>query len=339
MTFYNKTLIGILGCCIFGKINYGYPLPETDPNSLYSFCLVNNPSHVSDEQVSSDSLPDWIFASQQEYWIGISDPIADKETAKEQAIARAICSWGLARGEKINSIIQDNTANHTHITQGSWKLILKSFDYKLLKEFEYKTGEIFVAVQVKKTEDGDKRMLVENFWSDKISENAEMTEEHLNIAVYGFKKLKIIQFKLERLGDKIRMHSSIDGQGIELPSPVPYPESPCTAEQQIDPDNIIFTPKIRYTISKLSDYPLSFVWLKTALIEAPIEPLVYSIEGEEQFGEDGNDVFVTAQHQTDFHIPYIQTAARITDNRLFIKWEVNEELNEVLKKQVKSTYQ
>ena len=66
--------------------------------------------------------------------------------------------------------------NNTNIMQGSWRLIIKSFDYKLLREFEYKTGEICVAIQVRKTEDGNKRMLVENYWSQKISENTLVRE-------------------------------------------------------------------------------------------------------------------------------------------------------------------
>lgn len=182
-------------------------------------------------------------------------------------------------------------------------------------------------------------MLVENYWSQKISENAEKIEEHLNIAVSGFKKLEVIQFKLESEGGKTTMHSSIDGQKVVFTPPFSYPEMPLSSERTIDLENIAFTPEVRYNISRLSDYPLSFSWLKTALIEAPIEPMNSQTESNQQFDKEGNEISVTSHHQADFHIPYIITAACIKDNQLIIKWEINEELNEELKKQAENLYQ
>ena len=341
MNLYCKIFTGILGCCIGGKTNYGIPPEKTDLSSLYTFNWMDCSSSLSGQQVSADTnaLPDWVFASQKDYSVGISDPISDREKAREQAIVRAICSWGLASGEKTSSVLQESMENNTNIMQGSWRLIIKSFDYKLLREFEYKTGEICVAIQVRKTEDGNKRMLVENYWSQKISENAEKIEEHLNIAVSGFKKLEVIQFKLESEGGKTTMHSSIDGQKVVFTPPFSYPEMPLSSERTIDLENIAFTPEVRYNISRLSDYPLSFSWLKTALIEAPIEPMNSQTESNQQFDKEGNEISVTSHHQADFHIPYIITAACIKDNQLIIKWEINEELNEELKKQSENLYQ
>lgn len=341
MAFYCKIFTGIIGCCIWGKTNYGISPGKTDLHSLYALPLLDCPSYASGQQVSADtnSLPDWVFAPQKDYSIGISDPIPDREKAREQAIVRAICSWGLASGEKMNSVLEECIESDANIMQGSWKLIIKSFDYQLLREFEYKTGEICVAIQVQKTENGNKRMLVENYWSRKNSGNTEKIEEHLNIAVSGFQKLEVIQFKLESEGGKTTMHSSIDGEKVTFTPPFSYPETPLSSGQTIDLENIVFTPEVRYNISPLSDYPLSFIWLKTALIEAPIEPMISQIGSDYQMDEGGNEISTVSRYQSEFHVPYLITAACIKDKQLIIKWEVNEELNEKLKKQAENVYQ
>lgn len=129
MNLYCKIFTGILGCCIGVKTNYGIPPEKTDLSSLYTFSWMDCSSSLSGQQVSADTnaLPDWVFASQKDYSVGISDPISDREKAREQAIVRAICSWGLASGEKTSSVLQESMENNTNIMQGSWRLIIKSF--------------------------------------------------------------------------------------------------------------------------------------------------------------------------------------------------------------------
>lgn len=173
-------------------------------------------------------IPEWIFSNQRMVHIGISDPGLEETEAREQAIVRAIYLWAISQGKEINSIIDSSISDKEETFDIVQKMVLSSLNYDIMREYKYKTGEMFVAIQMKSGTKGKLNLTISRHLKSVITGSAEDFTSSTTIEATGFSKLKSTSISKNIIKGKETFSSLYNGMETSL-SRYSYPD--CGAEQ------------------------------------------------------------------------------------------------------------
>lgn len=173
-------------------------------------------------------IPEWVFSNQKMVHIGISDPGLEETEAREQAIARAIYLWAISQGKEMNSIVDSNISDKEETFDIVQKMVLSFLNYDIMREYKYKTGEMFVAIQMKSGTKGKLNLVISRHLKSVMRGGIEDFTSNTTIEAIGFSKLKSTSISKNIIKGKETFSSLYNGMETSL-SRYSYPD--CGAKQ------------------------------------------------------------------------------------------------------------